>query len=68
MIYPVHGNTEATVRRKFEVLAPVLNERTLRLWAAAEAESMGRGGIKCVSAATRLSRINRPGFFGDPIS
>jgi Rhodopirellula transposase DDE domain len=48
--------TEATVRRKYEVLGPVLNERTLRLWAAAEAESLGRGGIKCVSRATGLSR------------
>ena len=33
-----------TLRTKYEALAPALNERTRRLWAAAEAEAVGRGG------------------------
>jgi len=42
--------------RKFEVLARVLDERTRRLVAAAEAEAMGFGGISAVAQASRLSR------------
>ena len=44
------------VRRKFEALAPVLDERSRRQWAAAEAMSLGWGGVSMVSAATGLSR------------
>jgi hypothetical protein len=32
-----------------------LNERSRRLWAAAEARSMGRGGLAAVMAATGMS-------------
>ena len=46
----------AAIALKFEALAPVLDERARRLWAAAEARSLGRGGITAVSAATGLSR------------
>ena len=45
-----------TVRTKYEALAPVLNERTRRLWAAGEAEAVGRGGIALVARATGMSR------------
>ena len=45
-----------TLRTKYEALAPVLNERTRRLWAAAEAEAVGRGGIAMVARATGMSR------------
>jgi len=38
------------------MLAPELNERTLRLFAAAEAMSLGRGGISLVSRAIEISR------------
>ena len=38
------------------MLAPELNERTLRLFAAAEAVSLGRGGISLVSRALDISR------------
>ena len=31
---------------RYEALAPVLNERTRRLWAAAEAEAVGHGGMR----------------------
>ena len=40
---------------KFEVLAPVLNERSRRVWAATEARSLGHGGIIAVSRATGIS-------------
>jgi transposase len=42
--------------RKFEVLARVLDERTRRLVAAAEAETMGFGGVSAVAQASGLSR------------
>ena len=38
------------------MLAPELNERTLRLFAAAEARSLGRGGISLVSRTLEISR------------
>jgi len=46
----------AKIRRKYQMLDPLLNERTRRLWAAAEARAIGRGGIKQVADATGLSR------------
>lgn len=42
--------------QKFEALAPHFNERVRRLWAAAEARSLGYGGITAVSRATGISR------------
>ena len=45
-----------TVRTKFEMLRDVLDERTRRLWAAAEATALGRGGLKAVAEATGLAR------------
>lgn len=44
------------IRVKYEHLRSHLDERVLRLWAAVEAQSLGRGGIGQVSAATSLSR------------
>ena len=49
-------DTESTLRAKYEALAPVLNERTRRLWAASEAQALGHGGIAVVARATGLSR------------
>jgi transposase len=43
------------VRDKYQVLQGMLNERSRRLWAAAEARSLGRGGIAAVIAATGMS-------------
>jgi transposase len=43
------------IRQKFELLKPGLNERTRRLWAAAEAQGFGWGGITAVATATGLS-------------
>ena len=47
---------ESTLRAKYKALAPVLSERTRRLWAAAEAEAMGHGGVAAVARATGMSR------------
>ena len=47
---------EATLVAKYVVMAPLLNERTRRLWAAAESVAIGFGGDAVVSAATGLAR------------
>jgi Rhodopirellula transposase DDE domain len=52
-------NREATleaVRRKYELLRPLMNERMRRHWAASEAMTLQRGGITLVAQATGLSR------------
>jgi transposase len=52
-------NREATlesVRRKYELLRPLMNERMRRQWAASEALTLQRGGITLVAQATGLSR------------
>ncbi len=43
------------IASKFEALAPALNERARRVWAATEAKAFGRGGIAAVSRATGIS-------------
>ena len=48
---------EASIVAKFAVVAPELNERGRRLWAAAESRAIGYGGDAVVSAATGLSRV-----------
>ena len=47
---------EHTIRAKFVALHPVMDERVTRLWAGAEAEALGDGGIAIVGRATGLSR------------
>ena len=44
------------IRRKYQALSPVMDERMRRQWAAAEASALGWGGISMVSAATGLAR------------
>jgi hypothetical protein len=44
------------VRRKFELLRPLMNERLRRHWAACEALTLQRGGVTLVAQATGLSR------------
>jgi hypothetical protein len=44
------------IRAKFLALKPVMDERLTRLWAGAEAEAIGTGGITLVAAATGMSR------------
>src|SRR5881392_4208366 len=45
-----------TLRIKYALLKPALNERAQRLWAATEAMAVGRGGIETVVQATGISR------------
>jgi hypothetical protein len=48
--------TEAAVRSKLDLLAPLFDEQSRRLWAAAEAQVLGRSGVSLVARATGLSR------------
>ena len=47
---------EATLVAKYAVVAPVLDERSRRRWAAAESLAVGYGGDAVVSSATGLAR------------
>jgi hypothetical protein len=49
-------DSAAQIEAKYRVLASRLDEATLRLWAAAEARSLGRGGVSVVAKAAGLSR------------
>ena len=49
-------DVEATIVGKFVVMAPLLDERARRLWAAAESVAIGYGGDALVSSATGLAR------------
>jgi hypothetical protein len=42
------------IRSRYEALAPVMDERVTRLWAACEARALGRGGIAAVTEATGI--------------
>jgi len=42
------------IRSRYEDLAPVMDERVTRLWAAGEAKSLGHGGIAAVTEATGI--------------
>ncbi|HWO26420.1 MAG TPA: ISAzo13 family transposase [Kofleriaceae bacterium] len=48
--------TEHEIRRKYEALSPLMNERMRRCWAGVEAEALGRGGVAIVERATGMSR------------
>ena len=45
----------AGLRRKYEALLPILDERARRHWAAAEALELGWGGISALARATGLA-------------
>jgi transposase len=46
---------ERLIGERFRALAPELNERGRRIWAASEARVLGRGGIAAVSRASGIS-------------
>jgi hypothetical protein len=46
---------ERQVRARYEALAPMMDERMTRLWSAAEARALGRGGREIVVRATGIS-------------
>ena len=48
-VYTGDVSTDAEIQRRFDRLAPMLDERTLRLFAAAEADAIGYGGVSRVS-------------------
>jgi Rhodopirellula transposase DDE domain len=48
--------TEWEIHTKFKALEPVMDERLKRLWAGAEADAYGDGGIAAVERATGMSR------------
>jgi hypothetical protein len=50
------ATTVEIIRTKFLALEPVMDERMTRLWAGAEAEALGEGGITIVEKATGMSR------------
>src|SRR5881409_2071839 len=45
-----------SIRHRYAVLGPLLDERLTRLWAAAEARAVGYGGISRVARATGITR------------
>ena len=47
---------EGVLREKYAALAPVLNERSRRLWAATEARALGRGGQTQLAKVMGMSR------------
>jgi Rhodopirellula transposase DDE domain len=46
-----------TVQEKYRSLAPIMDERMCRRWAASEARAVGWGGIALVTRATGLSPV-----------
>lgn len=50
------AQTAERIRRAYLALRPEMDERMRRQWAAAEARSLGYGGVTTVSSATGLSR------------
>ena len=56
MWYTIGMTIEESIRFRYERLAPTLDERSLRLFAATEAAALGRGGISCVSRITGIAR------------
>lgn len=46
----------ATIASKYQALSGRLDEATLRVWAATEARSLGRGGVSTVARAIGMSR------------
>lgn len=48
--------TVQRIRQQYALLAPIMDERMRRLWAAAEAKAVGWGGVTAVAWATGLAR------------
>ena len=46
---------DTALQTRFAALAPFLDERLRRVWAAAEARAIGRGGIEAVHRVTGLA-------------
>ena len=59
---------EAVLERKLSLVLPHLNERQRRVLLAAEAQSLGRGGISLVARVAKVSRPSIHGGFGSWVS
>ena len=51
-----HTVSQASIAEKYGLIKPYLNEKARRIWAATEAQAIGRGGVSEVARATGLSR------------
>ncbi len=51
-----NDNLIEIIKKKYNLLSPIFDELTRRLWAAAEAQTIGHGGQTIVSVATGISR------------
>ncbi len=47
---------EQAIATRFKLIGPFLDELSTRLWVAAEADSLGRGGVAKVRRATGITR------------
>src|SRR3954470_16335019 len=54
--YMVSQETLTVLHEKYHALAPFMDERVLRRWAATEALALGWGGTSAVTKATGISR------------
>src|SRR5213082_58037 len=52
----IDPRTLDSLRRKYALLRPELDERARRCWAATEALALGYGGVSAVALATGLAR------------
>jgi transposase len=52
----VSQETLSVLHEKYQALAPFMDERVLRRWAASEAQALGWGGVSAVTKATGISR------------
>jgi hypothetical protein len=52
----IDNSRVAEISQKFALLTPTMDERQTRLWLAAEAKAIGRGGLAAVTAATGVLR------------
>jgi Rhodopirellula transposase DDE domain len=55
-VYPDAVIDPAAIKARFEAMAPFLDERGRRLFAASEARAAGRGGVEAVFRATGIAR------------
>src|SRR6476619_778644 len=51
-----NAETMTALKKKYDLLRPLMTERLRRQWAACEAQTLGRGGVRLVAQATGLSR------------
>jgi len=52
----ITDDDRSTIRQKYLVLEPLLDERARRIWAATEAQALGYGGITAVAKAIGIGR------------